>query len=58
MTEQPDAVVPVGSEEAPDDIDTFPRPEDGEQDVDQELNYDEAEADADVDDDPEVHEAY
>ncbi len=50
--------VPVGAEEAPDDIDTFPTEEDGEQDVDQELQYEETEADSDDEDDPEVHEAY
>ncbi len=67
MTELPDAptdlpeaapVLPVGEEPVPDDnYDTGPRPEDGEQDVSQEPEYEETETDENDDqDDPEVHE--
>jgi hypothetical protein len=48
----------VGPEAAPpDDYDTGPRPEDGDQDVDQYPDFESAESDDNQDaDDPEVHE--
>lgn len=48
----------VGPEAAPpDDYDTGPRPEDGDQDVDQFPDFESAESDDNQDpDDPEVHE--
>lgn len=57
MSEQPDDYVPsVGGEPAPDRVDTSVRPEDGEQDVSQDPDYEVNESDDnDDDDDPEVH---
>lgn len=54
----PEPVNPIGPDEAPDQVDTSPQPEDGEQDVDQDPGYEEAESDdpEDENDDPEVHE--
>jgi hypothetical protein len=53
----PAAASAVGPEPVLDDIDTSPRPEDGEQPDDQTPGYEEAESDDnDQEDDPEVHE--
>ncbi len=57
MTE-PTVTVPVGKEEAPEEVDTSPREEDGDQDVDQDADFEETEADSDDEDDEAVHEAY
>lgn len=58
LPELPDPVTPVGEDRAPEQVDTSPRPEDGDQDVDQEPGFEEAESDdpEDDEDDPEVHE--